>query len=158
MACIKPSGYRYWIDNDDGNWYRSPVKMTALLGLYSAPKWVQLSVRGDEAATPIKDAARRRVDQPARFPDADGLLTAMLGFLDVSVVGVSPHKSTGGGVGPRARARSGNASSSGAGPTVVRTGGADDSRRARAVSPAGLSSAVEGDDARGSLGSLRASS
>ena len=95
MSCIKPSGYRYWIDNDDGNWYRSEdprVKMTALLGLYSAPKWAQLSVGGYEAATPIKDgaAARRRVDQPVRFPDADdALLVAILGFLDVSVVGLA---------------------------------------------------------------------
>ena len=38
MSCMKPSGYRYWIDNDDGNWYRSedPRVMTALRGLYSA--------------------------------------------------------------------------------------------------------------------------
>ena len=34
-------------------------------------------------------ASRRRVDQPARFPDADDLLTAMHGFLDVTVVGVA---------------------------------------------------------------------
>ena len=95
MSCIKPSGYRYWIDRDDGNWYRSEdprVKMTALLGLYSAPKWAQLSVGGNEAATPIKDgaASRRRVEQPVRFPDADdALLVAILGFLDVSVVGLA---------------------------------------------------------------------
>ena len=95
MSCIKPSGYRYWIDNDDGNWYRSEdpcVKMTALLGLYSAPKWVQLSGGGNATATPIKDGApsRRRVEQPVRFPDADdALLVAMLEFVDVSVVGLA---------------------------------------------------------------------
>ncbi len=70
MSCIKPSGYRYWID--DGDWYRSC--------------WLDRRVMM-EAATPIPYVSRRRVDQPVRFPDADdALLVAMLGFLDVSVV------------------------------------------------------------------------
>ena len=43
-----------------------------------------------EAATPIPYVSRRRVEQPVRFPDADdALLVAMLGFLDVSVVGLA---------------------------------------------------------------------
>ena len=78
MTCIKPSGYRYWIDRDDGSWYRSedPLVMGGALIKDGA----------------IKDGApsRRRVDQPVRFPDADdALLVAMLGFLDVSVVGLA---------------------------------------------------------------------
>ena len=73
MSCIKPSGYRYWID--DGDWYRSC--------------WLDRRVMM-EAATPIPYVSRRRVDQPVRFPDADdALLVAMLGFLDVSVVGLA---------------------------------------------------------------------
>ncbi len=75
MSYMKPSGYRYWIDNDDSNWYRSedPLVMGAALIKDGA----------------IKDGApsRRRVDQPVRFPDADdALLVAMLEFVDVSVV------------------------------------------------------------------------
>ena len=78
MSCIKPSGYRYWIDRDDGSWYRSedPLVMGGALIKDGA----------------IKDGApsRRRVDQPIRFPDADdALLVAMLEFVDVSVVGLA---------------------------------------------------------------------
>ena len=70
MACIKPSGYRYWID--DGNWYRSC--------------WLDRRVMM-EPATPIPYVSRRRVEQPVRFPDDDdALLVAILEFVDVSVV------------------------------------------------------------------------
>ena len=70
---IKPSGYRYWID--DGNWYRSC--------------WLDRRVMM-EAATPIPYVSRRRVDQPVRFPDDDdALLVAILEFVDVSVVGLA---------------------------------------------------------------------
>ena len=78
MSRIKPSGCRYWIDKDDGNWYRSedPLVMGAALIKDGA----------------IKDGApsRRRVEQPVRFPDADdALLVAILEFVDVSVVGLA---------------------------------------------------------------------
>ena len=67
---IKPSGYRYWID--DGNWYRSC--------------WLDRRVMM-EPATPIPYVSRRRVEQPVRFPDDDdALLVAILEFVDVSVV------------------------------------------------------------------------
>ena len=76
MACIKPSGYRYWIDRDDGSWYRSedPLMMGGALIKDGA----------------IKDGApsRRRVDQPVvRFPEANDLLTAIMAFLDMRTVG-----------------------------------------------------------------------
>ena len=104
MSCsIKPSGYRYWIDKEDGSWYRSedPLFMGAALI--------------KDGATKDGAPSRRRVEQPVRFPDADdALLVAMLGFLDVSVVGLAAQINRRCGVGRRARARSGNALSSGA--------------------------------------------
>ena len=78
MSRIKPSGYRYWIDRDDGTWYRS-----------EDPLMVGAALIKDGT---IKDGApsRRRVDQPVRFPDADdALLVAILEFVDVSVVGLA---------------------------------------------------------------------
>ena len=41
-----------------------------------------------EAAKDGDTASRRRVDQPARFPEANDLLTAIMAFLDVRAVGV----------------------------------------------------------------------
>ena len=72
MSCIKPSGNLYWIDKDNF-WWRSEAKDGSGGNAWSK-EW-------DGAA------ARRRVDQPVRFPDADdALLVAMLEFVDVSVV------------------------------------------------------------------------
>ena len=77
MSCLKPSGYRYWIDRDDGSWYRSedPLVMGGALIKDGA----------------IKDGApsRRRVDQTVRFPEANDLLTAIMAFLDVRAVGLA---------------------------------------------------------------------
>ena len=76
MSCRRPS-YRYWIDKND-YWWRSDINDVA--GGYAYGKeWESNGA-----------ASRRRVDQPVRFPDADdALLVAMLGFLDVSVVGLA---------------------------------------------------------------------
>ena len=76
MSCRRPS-YRYWIDKND-YWWRSDINDVA--GGYAYGKeWESKGA-----------ASRRRVDEPVRFPDADdALLVAMLGFLDVSVVGLA---------------------------------------------------------------------
>ena len=76
MSCRRPS-YRYWIDKND-YWWRSDINDVA--GGYAYGKeWESNGA-----------ASRRRVDQPIRFPDADdALLVTMLGFLDVSVVGIA---------------------------------------------------------------------
>ena len=76
MSCRRPS-YRYWIEKND-YWWRSDINDVA--GGYAYGKeWESKGA-----------ASRRRVDEPVRFPDADdALLVAMLGFLDVSVVGLA---------------------------------------------------------------------
>ena len=76
MSCRRPN-YRYWIDKND-YWWRSDINDVA--GGYAYGKeWESNGA-----------ASRRRVDQPIRFPDADdALLVTMLGFLDVSVVGIA---------------------------------------------------------------------
>ena len=77
MSCIKPSGYLYWIDKNH-YWWRSETNDGA--GGYAY---------GKEWESKDGAASRRRVDQPARFPEANDLLTAIMAFLDVRAVGLA---------------------------------------------------------------------
>ena len=108
-----------------------------------------------EAAKDGDAASRRRVDQAVKFPDANDLLTAIMAFLDIRTVCVAAQMS-------RRWRRAAVTPALWQGfvqrrwPDVWSGLAARKALDARAVRPAGLSPAAEGDDARGSLGSLRA--
>ena len=141
MSCVKPSGYLYWIDRNN-YWWRSEAEDGA--GGYAYSK---------EWESKDRAASRRRVDQPARFPEANDLLTAIVAFLDVRAVGLATQIN-------RRWHRAAATPALWQGfvqrrwPDVWSGLAAPKALDARAVLPAGLSPAAEGDDAGGSVAAL----